>query len=74
MSCCDKNAIDGAICFFLNYARKSLHFSLFHNNTMKEKKSRSGLRLLLTFEKVTSVDKALKVLQPLDVKATVEAP
>ncbi|WP_324720396.1 transcription-repair coupling factor [Salinimicrobium sp. HB62] len=40
--------------------------------TMKEKKTRSGLRLLLTFEKVTSVDKALKVLQPLDVKATVE--
>jgi transcription-repair coupling factor (superfamily II helicase) len=42
--------------------------------TMKEKKTRSGLRLLLTFEKVTSVDKALKVLQPLDVKAAVEAP
>ncbi|NJW52236.1 transcription-repair coupling factor [Salinimicrobium oceani] len=42
--------------------------------TMKEKKTRSGLRLLLTFEKVTSVDKALKVLQPLDVKAEVEAP
>lgn len=39
---------------------------------MKEKKTRSGLRLLLTFEKVTTVDKALKVLQPLDVKATVE--
>jgi transcription-repair coupling factor (superfamily II helicase) len=42
--------------------------------TMKEKKTRSGLRLLLTFEKVTSVDKALKVLQPLDVKVEVEAP
>lgn len=41
--------------------------------TMKEKKTRGGLRLLLTFEKVTSVDRALKVLQPLDVKATVEA-
>ncbi|MFD2517564.1 transcription-repair coupling factor [Salinimicrobium flavum] len=40
--------------------------------TMKEKKTRSGLRLLLTFEKVTSVDRALKVLQPLDVKAPVE--
>ncbi|MGI0105364.1 transcription-repair coupling factor [Salinimicrobium sp. WS361] len=40
--------------------------------TMKEKKTRSGLRLLLTFEKVTSVDKALKVLQPLDVKTMVE--
>ncbi|SOC79648.1 transcription-repair coupling factor [Salinimicrobium sediminis] len=43
-----------------------------HSCTMKEKKTRSGLRLLLTFEKVTSVDRALKVLQPLDVKATVE--
>jgi transcription-repair coupling factor (superfamily II helicase) len=42
--------------------------------TMKEKKTRSGLRLLLTFEKVTSLDRALKVLQPLDVKAAVEAP
>ena len=40
--------------------------------TMKEKKTRSGLRLLLTFEKVTSVDKALKMLQPLDVRAKVE--
>lgn len=43
-----------------------------HSCTMKEKKTRSGLRLLLTFEKVTSVDRALKVLQPLDVKAKVE--
>lgn len=33
--------------------------------TMKEKKTRSGLRLLLTFEKITSVDKALEVLEPL---------
>jgi transcription-repair coupling factor (superfamily II helicase) len=41
--------------------------------TMKEKKTRSGLKLLLTFEKVTSVDKALKVLQPLDVKVPMEA-
>ena len=40
--------------------------------TMKEKKTRAGLKLLLTFEKVTSVDRALKVLQPLDVKAQVE--
>ncbi|WP_029034496.1 transcription-repair coupling factor [Salinimicrobium terrae] len=45
-----------------------------HSCTMKEKKTRSGLRLLLTFERVNSVDKALKVLQPLDVKAVVEAP
>ena len=33
---------------------------------MKEKQTRNGLRLLLTFEKITSVDKALKVLQPLN--------
>ncbi len=43
-----------------------------HSCTMKEKKTRSGLRLLLTFEKVTSVDRALKVLQPLDLKPTAE--
>lgn len=43
-----------------------------HACTMKEKKTRSGLRLLLTFEKVTSVDRALQVLKPLDVKAKVE--
>ncbi len=36
-----------------------------HTCTMKEKKTRSGLRLLLTFEKITSVDRALKVLEPL---------
>ena len=42
------------------------------NCTMKEKKTRGGLRLLLTFEKVTSVDRALKVLKPLDVKEKVE--
>ena len=35
-------------------------------------KSQSGFRLLLTFEKVTSIDKVLKVLQLLDVKAEVE--
>ncbi|HEY9184681.1 MAG TPA: transcription-repair coupling factor [Salegentibacter sp.] len=40
--------------------------------TMKEKKTRSGLRLLLTFEKVTSIDQALKVLEPLDLRAKVE--
>lgn len=32
---------------------------------MKEKQTRNGLRLLLTFEKITSIDKALKVLEPL---------
>ncbi|MGY5850714.1 transcription-repair coupling factor [Salegentibacter sp. F14] len=40
--------------------------------TMKEKKTRSGLRLLLTFEKVNSIDQALKVMEPLDFKAKVE--
>jgi transcription-repair coupling factor (superfamily II helicase) len=37
-----------------------------HSCTMKEKKTRAGLRLLLTFEKINSIDKALKVLGPLD--------
>ncbi|MBK5192621.1 MAG: transcription-repair coupling factor [Flavobacteriaceae bacterium] len=37
-----------------------------HSCTMKEKKTRAGLRLLLTFEKINSIDKALKVLEPLD--------
>ncbi|MGA9589753.1 MAG: transcription-repair coupling factor, partial [Salegentibacter sp.] len=37
-----------------------------HACKMKEKKTRNGLRLLLTFEKVTSIDRALKVLEPLD--------
>ncbi|RZS99058.1 transcription-repair coupling factor [Aquimarina brevivitae] len=32
---------------------------------MKEKQTRNGLRLLLTFEKINSIDKALQVLQPL---------
>ncbi|HKJ47917.1 MAG TPA: TRCF domain-containing protein, partial [Christiangramia sp.] len=36
------------------------------NCTMKEKETRGGLKLLLTFDKITSVEKALKVLQPLD--------
>jgi transcription-repair coupling factor (superfamily II helicase) len=30
---------------------------------MKEKETKSGLRLLLTFEKITSIDKALTMLQ-----------
>ena len=33
---------------------------------MKEKKTRSGLRLLLTFDKITSIDKALNALKPFD--------
>ena len=36
------------------------------NCTMKEKETRNGLKLLLTFDKINSVEKALKVLQPLD--------
>ncbi|UZO81944.1 transcription-repair coupling factor [Aquimarina sp. ERC-38] len=31
---------------------------------MKEKKTRNGLRLLLNFENITSIDKALQVLEP----------
>ncbi|WP_437399239.1 transcription-repair coupling factor [Flagellimonas lutimaris] len=31
---------------------------------LKEKQTRNGLRLLLVFDKITSVDKALKVLEP----------
>jgi transcription-repair coupling factor (superfamily II helicase) len=36
------------------------------NCTMKEKQTRNGLRLLLTFDRINSIDKALKVLEPLD--------
>lgn len=32
--------------------------------TMKEKQTRNGLRLILTFEGITSVDKALRALEP----------
>jgi transcription-repair coupling factor (superfamily II helicase) len=32
---------------------------------MKEKQTRAALRLLLTFDNVTSVDKALKALRPI---------
>lgn len=32
---------------------------------MKEKQTRNGLRLLLTFEKVNSIEKVLQILQPL---------
>lgn len=53
-----------------NNFTKVLHYVQSHPQSckMKEKKTRSGLRLLLTFEKVTSVEKALEVLQPLDLK------
>ncbi|MGB3775385.1 MAG: TRCF domain-containing protein, partial [Leeuwenhoekiella sp.] len=44
-----------------------LQFVQTHSNqvTLKEKKTRSGLRLLLSVPGITSVDKALKVLAPL---------
>ncbi|QAA82359.1 transcription-repair coupling factor [Aequorivita sp. H23M31] len=35
--------------------------------TMKEKQTRNGLKLLLTFEGVNSVDKALQVLEPFSI-------
>ncbi|MCG2430075.1 transcription-repair coupling factor [Aequorivita xiaoshiensis] len=35
--------------------------------TMKEKQTRNGLRLILTFEGISSVDKALKALEPFSV-------
>ena len=44
---------------------------------MKEKKTRNGLRLLLTFGKINSIESALKVLEPLDFRVKeekVEAP
>ncbi|WP_378185859.1 transcription-repair coupling factor [Aquimarina sp. W85] len=49
---------------------KVLQFVQTHPNQvkMKEKKTRNGLRLLLTFEKITTIDRALKVLEPLDFK------
>ena len=34
---------------------------------LKEKQTRTGLRLLLTFDRVTSVDKALKALEPFNI-------
>jgi transcription-repair coupling factor (superfamily II helicase) len=43
-----------------------------HKCTMKEKKTRNGLRLLLTFEKINSIESALKVLQPLDFRVKEE--
>ncbi len=44
-----------------------LQFVQTHSNTckIKEKQTRNGLRLLLTFESIKSVDQALKALQPI---------
>ncbi len=46
---------------------KVLHYVQSHPNRcqLKEKQTRNGLRLLLVFEGITSVAKALKVLEPL---------
>ncbi len=41
--------------------------------TMKEKQTRNGLRLLLVFERITSINKALNALNPLQVKSSIEA-
>jgi transcription-repair coupling factor (superfamily II helicase) len=48
-----------------NAFTKVLQYVQSHSNivTMKEKQTRSGLRLLLTFDKITTVKKALQVLQ-----------
>ncbi len=54
---------------------KILQYVQAHPNTckMKEKQTRNGLRLLLTFDNINSVAKALKVLQPLDFRKKEEA-
>jgi transcription-repair coupling factor (superfamily II helicase) len=39
--------------------------------TMKEKQTRNGLRLLLTFDNVKSIDRALDLLQPLEHKEAI---
>ena len=46
---------------------KVLQFVQLHPNIckMKEKQTRKGLRLLLTFELINTIEKALKVLQPI---------
>jgi transcription-repair coupling factor (superfamily II helicase) len=45
---------------------KVLHYVQNHPQqlSMKEKQTRNGLRLLLTIERITSIDKALEALQP----------
>ncbi|WP_394347387.1 transcription-repair coupling factor [Ulvibacterium marinum] len=52
---------------------KVLHFVQNHPQQvkLKEKQTRSGLRLLLAFEQIGSVDRALEALQPLDHKSIV---
>ncbi|WP_373057433.1 transcription-repair coupling factor [Zunongwangia sp. H14] len=57
-----------------NAFTKVLQYVQTHRNkcTMKEKKTRAGLRLLLTFDKITSIEAALKVLEPLDFRVKKE--
>ncbi|NNK18321.1 MAG: transcription-repair coupling factor [Maribacter sp.] len=52
---------------------KVLQFVQSHANVckMKEKQTRNGLRLLLTFDNINSVDKALQALQPFEKTAKV---
>jgi transcription-repair coupling factor (superfamily II helicase) len=47
-----------------------LSYAQQHNETckLKEKQTRNGLRLLLIFDHIKSVNKALEVLQPLSQK------
>lgn len=52
-----------AFSMVLQYVRTHPHLC-----TLKEKETRNGLRLLLRFEDISSVDEALRVLSPLDVK------
>lgn len=49
---------------------KVLQFTQAYANIckMKEKQTRNGLRLLLVFEQINSIEKALKVLQPFTIK------
>ncbi len=48
---------------------KVLHFVQSHHQVckIKEKQTRNGLRLILTFEKITSIEKALLALSPFEI-------
>ena len=50
-----------------NYFTKVLQYVQTHPQTckMKEKQTRNGLRLLLTFDNIKTVEKALQVLKPI---------
>ena len=55
---------------------KVLHFVQQHPNAakMKEQQTRNGLRLLLVFEGIHSIQKALKALAPFESPTPVPAP